>query len=586
MWTRFPPRMRRAISAALEEAGRRGCEEASPEHLLLSIAADPESAAAFMFEDARIARQRIVEAMQRAASSRRAPIQRAARFSPEAMHLLDIAVDQADRREDLHVGTEHVALALCMVNGSAAADTVRSLGFTRDKADAALRRWIARGMPRRRGRLDSIIPRSKALRAILAPVQKLARLPTLAWKVYVRKSLGHPRFVTDPYPLYCKLREAMPVRQDPLAPVWVLTRYADIARVLRDPRFRKDPFALERLPSSVREQLAIPPEASPRTFIETVSMLFLDPPEHTRIRGIFTKAFTPKRLESLRPRMQQITDKRLDLAASRGSIDVIADLAVPLPICVICELLGFPPEDYPKIKKWSDDFAAALALNPGPAEQVRAAESRDELRKYFEPIATQLRREPRDNLLSALLQDDTLTPNELFANSTLLVAAGHETTTHLIGNGVLALLRHPDQLDELRRHPELIESAVEELLRFDCPVQWTSRVASEPIELGGQTIERDAIVLASLGAANRDPAQFPDPDRLDIRRKDNRHLSFGAGIHFCLGAALARMEAQIAIGTLVQRFPRLKLATSRLKWQKGLTFRGVKSLLIYVDGAR
>jgi cytochrome P450 len=282
----------------------------------------------------------------------------------------------------------------------------------------------------------------------------------------------------------------------------------------------------------------------------------------------------------MRERIQQITDKRLDRVAGNDPIDIIADLAVPLPICAICELLGFPPEDYAKIKKWSDAFAAALAMNPGPIEQVRAAESRDELRKYFEPIAARLKRDPRDNLLSALIQDGSLSPNELFANSTLLLAAGHETTTNLIGNGVLALLEHPDQLDDLRRNPELISGAVEELLRYDCPVQWTSRVAGEEIAIGGRTIERDAIVLASLGAANRDERHFEDPDRLNIRRKENRHLAFGHGIHFCLGAALARMEAEIAIGSLLRRFEKLRLLPGRLNRLKGLTFRGVKSLAV------
>src|SRR5207253_11037467 len=187
---------------------------------------------------------------------------------------------------------------------------------------------------------------------------------------------------------------------DPLAPVWVITRYAETLAMLRDPRFRKDPFADQRLPQSVREQLAIPLEISPRTFVETLSMLFLDPPEHTRVRGIFTKAFTPRRLESLRPRIQQITDKRLHRAAEQGAMAIVADLAVPLPICVICELLGFGPEDYPKIKTWSDDFAAALSLSPSPQQLVRASQSRDALRRYFEPIAARLAREPRDDLIS------------------------------------------------------------------------------------------------------------------------------------------------------------------------------------------
>jgi cytochrome P450 len=266
------------------------------------------------------------------------------------------------------------------------------------------------------------------------------------------------------------------------------------------------------------------------------------------------------------------------------------ELAAPLPVTVIAELLGFPPEDFEKIKKWSDEMAEALALNPSPAAQSRAYQAREEIRQYFKAIVANLRKSPGDNLISALLSGDAygergerLGPDELFSNSILLLAAGHETTTNLIGNGVLALLRHPDQLRDLGEHLDLIGSAIEELLRYDPPVQWTSRVTGETITLAGVEIPRGEIVLASLGAANRDPAVFADPDKLDIRRNDNRHISFGVGAHFCLGAALARMEAQIAIGTLVTRYPKLRLARKKIRWRKGLTFRGVHELPLRIS---
>jgi cytochrome P450 len=361
--------------------------------------------------------------------------------------------------------------------------------------------------------------------------------------------------------------------------------------MLRDPRFKKDPFASERLPPAVREQLGVSDAAAGRASLEMVSMLFLDPPEHTRVRGIFTKAFTPRRLESLRPRIQQITDRLLDAAEAplrkSGVIDLVHELAYPLPVTVIAELLGFPPEDYERIKKWSDEMADALALNPTEAAQARAYRARQEIRQYFEGVVARLRESPGENLISALLtgeaygeRGDRLGSDELFSNSILLLAAGHETTTGLIGNGVLALLRHPEELRDLRNHrDELIGPAVEELLRYDPPVQWTSRVAGETLTLAGRRIEPGDVLLASVGAANRDPSVFADPDRLDLRRKENKHLSFGTGIHFCLGAALARMEAEIAIGTLITRFPNLRLeARRRLRWRKGMTFRGLESL--------
>jgi pimeloyl-[acyl-carrier protein] synthase len=273
-------------------------------------------------------------------------------------------------------------------------------------------------------------------------------------------------------------------------------------------------------------------------------------------------------------------DDILDRAASRGRLELIGELAAPLPVTVIADLLGFPPRDYPRIKKWSDEMAEALGLNSTLDQQARAQRARDEMHIYFEGIVEYLQTTPGDNLLSALLAPETevMNPDELFVNSVLLLAAGHETTTNLIGNGMLALLRNPDQLDDLRRHPEIIDSAIEELLRYDPPVQWTSRVAGEAIEMRGQQLRSGDICLASVGSANRDLAVFANPDQLDLRRADNKHLSFGTGIHFCLGAALARMEGAIVIGTLVRRFPNLKLLTKKPRWRKGITFRGVHAL--------
>ncbi len=512
--------MRRAITAALDEAARHGRDEALPEDLRNVVTAETH------------------EPFER----------RAARFSSAALRVLESARDEADRCGDRQIDTDHVVRALNRTNGTATVS-----------------------LPPLRGRRPPLV---------FEPLRWLARYPRLAWDVFVRLSLGHPGFVTNPYPLYRRLRERDPVRRDPVAPVWVLTRYDDTFAMLRDPRFRKDPFAGIRLPPAAREQLGVPVAEAFRASLETVSMLFLDPPQHTRVRAIFTKTFTPRRIEGLRPRIGQMCDQILDRAAARGRIELMGELAAPLPVTVIADLLGFPSSDYAKIKKWSDEMAEALGLNPSPDKQARAQLAREEMRKYFEAVVAHLRRAPADNLLSALLAPDNeaLNPDELFANSVLLLAAGHETTTNLIGNGMLALLRHPDQLADLRAHPELIDGAVEELLRYDPPVQWTSRVAGESIALRGHTLRRGEIVLASVGSANRDPEVFKDPDKLDIRRADNKHLSFGTGIHFCLGAALARMEARIVIGTLLARFPNLRLSKQKIRWRKGITFRGVHEL--------
>jgi cytochrome P450 len=421
--------------------------------------------------------------------------------------------------------------------------------------------------------------------AALTWLGRLARLPRFGWHVYVNKSLGHPAYVTNPYPLYRALRQREPVRRDPLAPVWVVTSYEHTLTVLRDPRFNKDPFIAERLPRAAREQLGVSDAAGARSAAENISMLFLDPPDHTRVRSIFTKAFTPRTLETVRTRIHEICNDQIELMSRDGTntTDLVQTLAYPLPVLVIAELLGFPRQDHAKLKRWSDEMAAALGFIPTEDDRIRAAKARDEMRDYFfDQIVPRLRRSPDNSLVSRLLEMEArgegLNEDELFSNSVLLLGAGHETTTGLISNGVLALLQHRDQLDALRADPSLIGSTVDELLRYDPPVQWVSRTAGQDLELGGQTIRRGELVLASLGAANRDPAVFPDPDRFDIRRKDNKHLAFGSGIHFCLGAALARMEAEIAIAALVARYPDLQLATKKLHWRKGITFRGLETL--------
>jgi cytochrome P450 len=587
--------MRTAISASLEEAGRAGREQVTAADLLIAIAKRADYVGAHVFEHAGLPPARLVEALQNNGSGTGPPLHArpwAEQLSAEAMHVLDVAADEARRRGQEYVGTEHVALALARLDHMPAGRTLRDLGFTYGRARLGLDDWLRNGLARRRDEVFAtarLRPRSPAATALLRPLATALRAPAMAWHVLVGRSLGHPRYVTNPYPMYRWLRDRRPVRKDPLVPVWVVSRYADVLSVMRDPRFKKDPFAPQRLPKLVREQLGVPKAEAVRSSRESISMLFLDPPEHTRVRGLFARAFTPRSLEALRPRVQQITDKWLDRAEKKqgGRIDLIADLAYPLPVTVIAEMLGFPPEDYEKIKKWSDALAGALGLNPSTEQQERSGVAREELRAYFDRIRDELRKKPADNLISRLLavseeagrqEGRGLSPDELFANSVLLLAAGHETTTNLIGNGVLALLRHPDQLELLRKDPGLTGAAVEELLRYDSPVQWTSRVAGEDMTLGGQSIQRGDILLASIGSANRDDRQFPDPDRLDVRRPDSKHLAFGSGPHFCLGAALARIEGETAIRTLVRRFPGLRLERQKLQWHKGLTFRGVKSL--------
>ncbi len=384
-----------------------------------------------------------------------------------------------------------------------------------------------------------------------------------------------PGFNADPFPQYRRLREADPVHQSPLG-FWVLTRYEDCVAVLRDQRFGRAGFEgfLESVYGSPAGY-----ERLPR------SMLFQDPPDHTRLRALVSRAFTPRVVEGLRPRIQQVVDEIIDRALDARSMEVIGDLAYPLPVTVISEMLGVPAGDQESIKGWSADIARsldAIGLQVDPDIVERGRVARRAIGDYFRQLLPERRRQPRNDLLSLLIaaeeQGDKLSEGELLSTCILLYIAGHETTVNLIGNGLLALLRHGDQLRRLREEPALAASAVEELLRYDGPVQRTARFTTVDVEIGGRAIDKGAMVVTVIGAANRDPAQFPDPDRLDLGRVDNRHIAFGFGIHFCLGAPLARLEGQVALGTLARRLPALALATDTLEWRESQVLRGLKAL--------
>ena len=384
-----------------------------------------------------------------------------------------------------------------------------------------------------------------------------------------------PEVIANPYPAYHRLRAADPVHRSPLG-FWLLSRYDDCVMVLRDQRFGREGFegALEAVYGKLAEE-----DRQPR------SMLFRDPPDHTRLRSLVSRAFTPRVVEGLRPRIEQIVDALLDRVRDSGRMEVIADLAYPLPVTVISEMLGVPEADRDAIRQWSADVARSLdAIGLPVATDIatRGRAARRALGEYFRGLIPERRRHPRADLLSQLIaveeQGDKLSEGELLATCVLLYIAGHETTVNLIGNGLLALLRHPAEVARLRADPGLIPSAVEELLRYDGPVQRTARIAYTDLEIDGRRIAKGSMVVVLLGAANRDPAYFPDPDRLDVARADNRHIAFGFGIHFCLGAPLARLEAQIAFAALLRRAPRLALATETPEWRDSQVLRGLTAL--------
>jgi cytochrome P450 len=386
-----------------------------------------------------------------------------------------------------------------------------------------------------------------------------------------------PEHRRDPYPLYRKLRELDPVHRSPAGPL-ILTRHADATAVLRDPRFSSNPSHLggER------------PQVGPRR-VDTKVLLFLDPPDHTRLRSLVAKAFTPAVVRRLRPRVEQLVAELLDAAAQRGSLELIADLAYPLPVAVICELLGVPAGDRALFGTWSSDASRLLDrdIDLDEAAVERGGAAIAGFTEYFGGLVERRRAEPRDDLLSGLIAAEEdgqrLSWEELFTTIILLYLAGHETTVNLIGNGALALLHHPDQLERLRRDPSLAPSAVEELLRYDSPVHLTARIATTDLAVAGVPVPRGDQVIALVAAANRDPAVFADPDDLDVGRRDNRHLSFSAGMHYCLGAALARLEGEVAFPALLRRFPRLELADPDPELREHFVLRGLRSLDLRID---
>lgn len=382
-------------------------------------------------------------------------------------------------------------------------------------------------------------------------------------------------FTQNPYPAYLKLRETQPVSKMRFPDGqlgWLITLYEDAVEILKDSRVIKD---VSKLFGGNMESGSV--------FMH--NMLFSDPPDHKRLRGLVQKAFTPQMIAGMRERIQEITDELLDKAAPEERMNLIDDFAFPLPIIVISEILGIPTEDRDKFRVWSNSLIEG-------SNGEHAAEMFHHVNEFIQYLSVwfeKVRENPSRDLISQLIQaedgGDQLTERELYGVVTLLIIAGHETTVNLIGNSILALLEHPDQLARLKNQPELIHNAIEESLRFNGPVEFsTSRWANEDMDFRGQYIRRGDLIIISLNSANHDPEAFKDPEIFDITREKSPHLAFGKGIHLCLGAPLARLEGEIAIRSLIQRFPKMKLAVDKneLEWRPGMIVRGVKEIPLII----
>jgi cytochrome P450 len=386
-----------------------------------------------------------------------------------------------------------------------------------------------------------------------------------------------PEFIRNPYPIYRRLQDSDPMHRSPLG-FYVASRHADVSFVLRDKRFGKD-YAGRMTRRFGAQVLDEPVYRTMRNW-----MLQMDPPDHTRLRGLVAKAFTGRAVENMRPRIQEIVDKALDRVIPKGCMDLIADFAFPLPVTVICEMLGIPEEHREVFFHGARSSGRLLEPVPLSREELDQANAAALMSaQYFQGLFEMRRRAPAKDLITQLVQaedeGDRLSNGELTANIILLFGAGHETTVNLIGNGLLALHRHPDQLQTLKERPSLTANAIEELLRYDSSVQVTARTALEEVTAGGVEVGKGETVLCLLGAANRDPSVYEDPDKLDIERENVRPMSFGGGIHFCLGAQLARIEAEIAIATLLRRLPGLRLDNaSGPEWRPAFVLRGLSRL--------
>jgi cytochrome P450 len=412
----------------------------------------------------------------------------------------------------------------------------------------------------------------------------LRLLVRLRWPLYLASPLFgrfnpyRSEYAADPYPTYRRLREEAPFYLHPIFRVWVVSRYDDVSAILKDPR-----VSVQRASGNL-PRFMNPFSGLSESFSAAIrgALLMVDPPDHTRLRNLVNKAFTPRVVEGLRPRIREVVDGVLDSLGQRATIDLVRDFATPVPVIVIAEMLGVPSADREAFKRWSTVIAGLL--DPiGSEYGLREVEAAfEEMSRYFDALFEARRREPRNDLVSRLVaiedEGDRLSSSELLATVALILGAGHETTTNLISNAVVALLRNPGERKRFQEDPGLASTAVDEFLRYDSPVQATDRLLREDVEYGGQVLRKGQFALLLLGSANRDPAQFPDPDRLDLGRRENRHLSFSQGVHFCLGAQLARAEAEIALQVLLQRFPDLRGDPDPPAWRRSLVLRGPAAL--------
>lgn len=577
IWEALPPRTRQVLKDAIKYAFPDPFVE--PEHLLLALLNSRRSGAQFLIARSRVDISPLRDILAATIKSD-APHQAAdgeLEFSPAMLRLLVDTRELSISLGRTYISTSHLLLMLA-ASDLPTGQMMRDAGLTANLLRRCWRKWQRQPNLRRRWALG--LEAASMFRPVMPQVPSLktvAALSGIPWKVLVRKSLLHPGYRTDPFQMYQYLRQTRPFALDPLLPAFVAVNYADVQFVIKDPRFGRGPFLSDSFPPRVRRQLGAP--ETQRSL--PAMMLFADPPRHTRIRSAFMRVFNAVPMDFIRHQMTEMIRYLLDQMASRQAFDLIEAFSGPLPTNVITRMMGLPDADAPMLSAWSDRMVPAIGIHSSLQDLARADTAYAEFSAY---LKIKLSSRTSDGMLGVLLQGDAadLPQEEFIANCMLLLMAGHETTTSLITNGILLLVRHPDQRAIAMQSAKAMALAVEEILRFESPVQWTGRVAMADMQIAGQVVYPGDLVLAGIGAANRDPAVFTEPSQFRVDRAENRHIAFGFGIHYCLGAMLAKLEAQVAFYEFFRRFPLAALASDSLRWRPGLVLRCPEKLMMTV----
>ena len=576
LWDVLPPRTRHILQDAVKYAAPQILVE--PHHLLLALIDSQRSGAQYIIArsgaDISALRRSLISV---ARSDELRGTNAEAQFSRSTLQLLADTCNLSKSLGRSYISTSHLLMALAESN-SPVAHFMQDAGLTFDVVKRGWRKWQRESNLRRRWALG--LEAASVFRPVMPRVPSFktaAALAGIPWKVLARKSLLHPNYRTDPFRMYRFLRQARPFALDPLLPAFVAVNYADVQFVIKDPRFGRGPFLSDSFPPEMRKQLGAPEFQRGLPAM----MLFADPPRHTRIRAAFMRVFNSVSMDIIRRQMGETIQSLLDAMALRRSFDLIDMFSGPLPTSVITRMMGLPDADAPMLSAWSDRMVPAIGIHSTLQDLAQADVAYAEFSDY---LKLKLSSRSKEGMLGALLDGDAadLPQEEFIANCMLLLMAGHETTTSLITNGILLLAHNPAQRAIAMRDGKAMALAVEEILRFESPVQWTGRVAMTDVEVAGQKVYRGDLILAGIGAANRDPAVFADPDEFKVDRAENKHIAFGFGIHYCLGAMLAKLEAQMALHAFFTRFPSAALAGESLRWRPGLVLRCPEKLPIVV----